>query len=110
MAANIEKNSNGWFRALISCVAQFLRLKFPLWLYIVAFLACVLFTLLVACTASKANVQTAIVGVTEYRGHSFLVFRAVNCDDGSISVVHDPDCECNFVDIVKDLSGNYGTN
>lgn len=110
MAVNMEKNTKGWFRAFISCVARFLKLQFPLWLYIVAFVVCVLFSLLVACTASKASVQTALVGVTEYRGHTFLVFRAVNASDGSFSVVHDPDCKCNLVDLVQDLSDIYGTN
>lgn len=102
MDANTEKKK-GWFRAFISYVANLLKLQFPIWLYIVAFLVAVLFISVVGCTASKASVQTALVGVTEYRGHTFLVFRAINNNDGSFSVVHDPDCKCHFVELLDDV-------
>ena len=95
MAANIEKIKI-CFRAIGLFLKNLLTMQFPLWLYIVAFLVCVLFSLLVACTAQKAmsNNQSAVVGYTDYRGHNYLVFSA----NGSFSVVHDPDCVCNLID------------
>lgn len=101
------EKKNGWFRAFISWLVNLLKLQFPIWLYIVAFLVAVLFFGIVGCTASKASVQTALVGLTEYRGHSFLVFRAINNNDGSFSVVHDPDCKCHFVELLDDVNENY---
>lgn len=96
--------------ALGTFIKNVLTMQFPLWLYIVAFLVCVLFTLFVGCTASKVSVQTALVGYTEYRGHSFLVFSTMKSDpvNGSFSVVHDPDCKCHYVEPLID--SDYGFN
>ena len=96
MAANIEKVKT-CFRALITFFKNVLSLKFPLWLYLGAILVCVLLACIVSCTAQKVSVQTALVGYTEYRGHSFLVFRSIGDNSPNFSVVHDPDCECNVV-------------
>lgn len=94
MAANLVK-IKGCFRALGSFLKNVLSLKFPLWLYIVVFLAAVLFAWLVSCSALKnlddqKRIDSAVVGFTEYRGHSYLVFYAA----GNFSVIHDPECMC----------------
>ena len=107
MAANIDKIKT-CVLALITFIKNGLTLKFPIWLFLVAFLAAVLFGWLVSCTAAKSSVQTAIVGYTEYRGHTFLVFRAINGGDPNFSVVHDPDCECHLVTPVN--AYYYGSN
>lgn len=109
MGARTEKLKKS-LAALGTCIKNVLTLHFPLWLYIVAFLVCVLFTLFVGCAAAKSNVQTALVGYTEYRGHSFLVFSTIKSDpvNGSFSVVHDPDCKCHFVEPLID--SDYGFN
>ena len=95
MAANIEK-INSCFRALGMFLKNILTLKFPLWLYIVASLVCVLFASLVSCAHDRQATQ-ALVGKTEYNGHSFLVFRTLD-DSKTLAVVHDPDCVCHFVE------------
>jgi hypothetical protein len=99
MGANIEKTKN-CFRAIGSFLGNALSVHFPLWLFIVVFLACVLLSAIIGCTAAKSSVQTAVVGYTDYRGHSYLVFRALK-DSESFSVVHDPDCQCLKIDLLE---------
>lgn len=99
MIANTEKIKI-CFRAVGTFLKNGLSMCIPLWLCIVAFLAAVLFGFTVSCTAAKSSVQTALVGVSEYRGHTFLVFRAMDNTNGTFSVVHDPDCRCNFVELL----------
>ena len=96
MAANSEK-IKGCFRAIGTFLSNALTVKFPIWLYFVVTLACVLLATIISCTAQKASVQTAVVGYSEYRGHSYLVFRALK-DSESFSVVHDPDCKCGLIE------------
>lgn len=101
MAANIEK-VNGCFRALGSFLANILTLKFPLWLYIVAFLGCVLLFLLIGCAHDK-SLQRVVVGHCDEAGHSYVFFRAEN-DESSLTVLHDPDCICYFLNSEEDGS------
>lgn len=96
MGVNTEKIKT-CFRAVGSFLGNLLTLKFPLWLYIVAFLAGVLFISLVACSVSKSEcgrIDSAVVGYTDYHGHNYMVFYAA----GSFSVVHDPDCICKIIE------------
>lgn len=85
--------------ALITYIAAKLTEKYPLWLFIVVFLACVLFFSVVSCEHEK-SVSRALVGKTEYQGHSFLIFKQVN-DNKTLAVVHDPDCPCYFVEPIN---------
>lgn len=95
MVALIEKIVT-CFLAVITYIGKKLVEKYPLWLYIVVCLVCVLLFSVISCTARKQSNQ-ALVGTTEYRGHAFLVFRTLD-DSKTLAVVHDPDCPCNFVE------------
>lgn len=97
MVANIEKIKT-CCHAVGSFVVNVLTLKFPLWLFIAVFLAAVLLFSAISCTRDKAITQ-AVVGKTEYNGHSYMVFGSV-LDNRTIAVVHDPDCVCHFVESV----------
>lgn len=82
--------------ACISYVGNKLIEKYPLWLYLAASLGAVLLYSLLSCAHDHAATQ-ALVGKTEYSGHSFLVFRTMD-DKQTLAVVHDPDCVCHFVE------------
>lgn len=96
MVAHMEKLKT-WFLACISWLVLGLTKKVPLWLSIVVSLAAVLLILTVSCERDK-SLTRAVVGSMEYEGHFYLVFSRVN--DGSISVVHDPDCGCHFIEVL----------
>lgn len=101
MAANIEK-IKGCFRALVSFLKNMLTLKFPLWLFIVAYLASVLFVLCVGCQHDKAMMRQCIVGSMDFKGHSYLVFTRPGASiNGALDVMHDPDCICWLVDSIN---------
>lgn len=97
MDANIQK-IKACFRAVGSFLGNLLKLKFPLWLWLVAFVVAVLLTWLVSCGISHNQdgnkIDSAVVGYTEYHGHNYIVFYAA----GSFSVTHDPDCICKIID------------
>lgn len=98
MAANITKLKT-CFRAVGSFLGNLLTLKFPLWLFIVAYVVCVLLTWLVSCGVrqdqiDRKAVDSAVVGYTDYHGHNYIVFYSA----GSFSVTHDPDCICKLID------------
>lgn len=82
--------------AFVSFVGKVLLEKYPVWLYIVVFLAAVLLFSVISCTEKRHSTQ-ALVGFTEYNGHKFIVFRALD-DNHTLAVVHDPDCLCNYVE------------
>lgn len=99
MVANIVK-----IKECLVAVGTFLKnvltLRFPLWLYIVAFSAAALFALCVSCSHSSVLLRQCAVGSTEYHGHSYLVFtRFGSSVDGAIDVIHDPECIC-FIDSI----------
>lgn len=95
MGANIDK-LNQCFRAVRLFLANVLTLKFPLWLYIVVFLAAVLFFCVVSCSHEQ-SLQRVVVGHCEEQGHSYIFFRAEH-EPYSLTVLHDPDCICYFLD------------
>lgn len=82
--------------ALVTYIAAKLTEKYPLWLFIVVCLAAVLLFSVISCAHDK-SVSRALVGKTEYQGHSYLVFKQVN-DDKTLAVVHDPDCPCYYIE------------
>lgn len=93
MGANTGK-LKACFHAVTTFLGNVLTLKFPLWLFLVAFLVCVLVCSLVACGLARPTpgnrIESAVVGFTEYHGHSYLVFSAAT----NFSVIHDPECIC----------------
>ena len=100
MAANIEKLKT-CFRAVGSFLGNVLTLKFPLWLSIAVFLVCVLFGWLLSCTSRKA-LNTYEVGSTDYQGHTYLIFRALDNDyKPTVTVMHSPDCMCYYIESVN---------
>lgn len=87
---------------MIQKLGQMLTASLPVWLYIVVFMACVLFVLQCSCSYNKQkeDAKTKLfVGKTEWNGHSYVVFRAV--DSGDISILHDEDCSCYLIEDVK---------
>lgn len=95
MVALIEKIIK-CFLAVITYIGTKLVEKYPLWLFIVVCLVCVLLFSVFSC-AEKRQSTKALVGSTEYKEHHYLVFRALD-SNRTIAVVHDPDCPCNFVE------------
>ena len=85
--------------AVVSYIGNKLVEKYPLWLFIVVFITCVLLFSVFSC-AEKRQSTKALVGATEYKEHQYLVFRALD-SNRTIAVVHDPDCPCNFVESLE---------
>lgn len=97
MAANSSK-LKACYRAVISFLKNVLTMRYPLWLFIVVCLAFVLWYSLIACSRD-ASLQRVVVGNCKWNGHSFVMFR--DQDSGaSLAVIHDPDCDCQFTEIL----------
>ena len=76
--------------AVITWLGNVLVKKYPLWLYIVVFLASVLFVSVVACSRSQ-NVLHVYCTHFDYDAHQYI---AVWNDNQCIDIMHDPDCIC----------------
>lgn len=83
---------------VIRKICDFLTSSLPVWLYIVVLLALVLFVGAISCTRQSEETvnRKMFVGQTEYQGHSYFVFRAM--EGSEITVIHDPDCICGLID------------
>lgn len=99
MAANIKKLKI-CFLALGTFIKSLLTMRVSVWVLLVAFLVFVLFSCVVSCSNDK-SVTRAVVGSTEYNGHNYLVFRALD-NHRTLAVVHDPDCVCNYIEVVPE--------
>ena len=99
MRVNIEKIRE-CYRVFTMWLGELKSRKLPLWLYIVVFLVSALFVMVVSCSHDKLS-TTALVGRTEYNGHQYLVFRTLD-DKHTVTVVHDPDCICNYYDQIEE--------
>lgn len=89
MGVNIEKTKE-CFRAFIIFVRNVLTMRYPLWLFIVVYLAAVLIGSLIACSAVKQQKSLMVAHSFDYNGHNYLAFEF----DGCTTTIHDPECIC----------------
>lgn len=82
-----------WISKIIRLIGTILTREFPLWLFIVVCVVCVMLASLISCNANKNHhVKALSVGTAMYNGHTWLLFENPNYLDGTFVVVHDPDC------------------